>query len=120
MSTFRGVSGHAAQQVDIYSTVSAIVTALLDTIATAILRMAHDSVRSRSLRHLGARVASKNSRITGCDRVRLLLASRHMSVNFGTFTFHNSLRLCSMLARGNAHHRSDRKRNCILQLTASH
>jgi hypothetical protein len=101
------------------ATVSAI-TALLDIIATAILRMAHDSVRSRSLRHLGARVASKNSRIAGCDRVRLLLASRHLSVNCGTFTFHNSLRLRSMLACGNAHHRSARKRNCISPLTGSH
>ncbi len=69
-----------------------------------------------------ASLASKNSRIAGGDRVRLLLASRHMSlsVNCGTSTFHNSRRLRSMLARGNAHHRSDRKRNCILPLSGSH
>ena len=68
------------------------------------------------------RVASKNARIAGGDRVRLLLASRHtsLSVNCGAFSFHNSRRLRSTLARGNAHHRSDRKRNCILPLTGSH
>ena len=55
-------------------------------------------------------------------RVRLLFASRHtsLSVNCGAFTFHGSRRLRSMLARGNAHHRSDRKRSCILPLTGSH